>query len=543
MKKITKWEYPYAMDDSEEQQYDYAELEESVIVDAKYLPALIPGDSGNPFIEALPHPRSEDAIILESQKPLYSYDMQSIQKMPHDRRKYQVAQLRSLRFPLPFHKELEFSFYRAVTESYRARYQFRDKDNKIPVFVSDTPIIQNGKLLGDSGSSANAGFSLLGCSGCGKSDSLKNVLSRVPQTIMHYNDAHGRQVQIVYLVVNCIANSNFSALYVEIADAIDRAPGDTNGTYKKMVESKRTLGMKAEKICELVEIFAIGIIILDEIQLIDFESTKENSFESLMTLANRTKVAISVVGTEDAFHRMFTRPRTARRLGNMIIGSKYCENKQFFSLLAKNVCKYQWFDEPVDITPEIMQSLYKNTHGIVDQLISLWMYINIDYLIAESPPEINAAFINKTAQKHYGGYIALLDNLDDPFSDMERQRIAAEANNKLNKLLDDSEQASFEKSIEQKSSLTVEEATLRRNVVQNIRRLYDKCSEEKITFYLNKALDSSSLKDEMSLTMAVAEQLKEEERHNKSTAAAKPKRPSQKSKLSKEAMVKLILES
>ena len=43
------------------------------------------------------------------------------------------------------------------------------------------------------------------------------------------------------------------------------------------------------------EVFSIGAIILDEIQLIDFNSTKENSFESLLLLTNETKVAFVVI--------------------------------------------------------------------------------------------------------------------------------------------------------------------------------------------------------------------------------------------------------
>ena len=44
---------------------------------------------------------------------------------------------------------------------------------------------------------------------------------------------------------------------------------------------------------------------MDEIQLIDFNSTKENSFESLLLLTNETKVAFVVIGTEDAYEKMF----------------------------------------------------------------------------------------------------------------------------------------------------------------------------------------------------------------------------------------------
>lgn len=132
-----------------------------------------------------------------------------------------VGQLRSLRLPLPFHKELEQSFRLALEESYRNRYTIADEQAKLEVTVADVKQGQHNKLVGDNFSSANAGFSLLGCSGCGKSSSLKILLSQYPQVIMHHDDKYGRYPQIVYLVVNCVANSNFSALYASIGNAID----------------------------------------------------------------------------------------------------------------------------------------------------------------------------------------------------------------------------------------------------------------------------------------------------------------------------------
>lgn len=146
--------------------------------------------------------------------------------------------------------------------------------------------------------------------------------------------------------------------YVGIGAAIDRALGNTLGTYQNMIQKKTRLAEKAEKVRELVELFAIGMIILDEIQLIDFASSRENSYESLLTLVNRTKVAIAVVGTEDAYGRMFTKLRTARRIGNIISGNQYCENKQYFGYLVQEVFRYQWFDTPQAVANEIIQALY-----------------------------------------------------------------------------------------------------------------------------------------------------------------------------------------
>ena len=306
MEKIGKAKYEYEDVPVGNNQYEGIDFQNELFVDAKYVHALIPSDRGNRYIEALPPPRTEKEILRDYKKPILTYDFDRESKLPDSTRLYMVGQLRSLRLPLPFHKELEQSFRMALEESYRNRYMIADDKSKLKVTVADMQQGQCGKLVADTFSSANAGFSLLGCSGCGKSSSLRILLSQYPQVIMHHDDKYGRYPQIGYLVVNCVANSNFAALYASIGNAIDRALGITTSVYQKLIESRRSLGDKAEKVRELVETFAIGMIILDEIQLIDFQSTKENSFESLMTLTNRTKVAIAVVGTEDAYSKMFT---------------------------------------------------------------------------------------------------------------------------------------------------------------------------------------------------------------------------------------------
>ena len=75
------------------------------------------------------------------------------------------------------------------------------------------------------------------------------------------------------------------------------------------------LGKKAERVREFLEKFGVGMIIFDEIQLIDFSHTRENTFDSLLALSNRTKTAMAVVGTEDARDIMFQELRTSRRIG------------------------------------------------------------------------------------------------------------------------------------------------------------------------------------------------------------------------------------
>lgn len=94
-----------------------------------------------------------------------------------------------------------------------------------------------------------------------------------------------------------------------------------------------SLAEKQLKVCELIEKFSIGTIVLDEIQLINFNSNKENSYEGLLGIVNKTKIALSVVGTDEAYKKLFGMLRNARRAGEYINASAYTSDKEYFNYL------------------------------------------------------------------------------------------------------------------------------------------------------------------------------------------------------------------
>ena len=345
--------YKYVNCEEGASQYDDCNFKKSKIVDAAYIPAIVEMDRGNPYIEALPYPKEGRTVRLAYNKPLQDFDYEKTKEMSTLEKLLNVSTLRELRFPLSFHETLEYRFYDALITSYRARKQTIFKRSRM-YYANDDEQETNAVLYGRSENATNAGFSLIGYSGCGKSSAVSILLSHYPQVIIHDDGNGGHYPQIVYLVVNCVANSNFSALYEGIGEAIDRAFENSLPVYAGEVARARNLGKKAEVIKNFIEQFGIGIIIFDEIQLIDFEHTKENTFDSLLTLANRTKVAMAVVGTEDARSKMFKELRTARRIGTVINGNGYCSDERFFAYLVKNLFRYQWFDMLVEPTKEIV---------------------------------------------------------------------------------------------------------------------------------------------------------------------------------------------
>lgn len=403
--------YDYVSCEEGASQYDDYNFKESKIVDAAYIPAIVEMDRGNPYIEALPYPKEGRNVRSVYNKPLLEYDYEKIKEMSDVKKMLNVSILRELRFPLSFHEMLEYRFYDALLASYRARKQMTFKRSKT-YYTNDDEVETNTVLYGSSENSTNAGFSLIGYSGCGKSSAISTLLSHYPQVIIHDDGCGGHYPQIVYLVVNCVANSNFSALYEGIGEAIDRAFENSLPVYAGEVSKARNLGKKAEIIKSYIEQFGIGIIIFDEIQLIDFEHTKENTFDSLLTLANRTKVAMAVVGTEDARAKMFKELRTARRIGTVINGNGYCSDQEFFAFLVKSLFRYQWFDTHVVPTNGIVNALYTETKGIVDQLISLYSCMNYEYISRnKKKPAVNANFVKKVSEKYYPGIQNILSNL------------------------------------------------------------------------------------------------------------------------------------
>lgn len=468
-----EFKYKYTEIKGTESQYSNVVFEIGVPVEAVYIKSKVDIDQGNPFIEALPMPRIENEVTLAYERGLPNYKLDEAIKFSKLDKMLQLETLKNLRFALPFHKELEIKFYNALLVSYRMREFVFSKKEGVQCNAENDNDMLKGRLLGNAADSANAGFSLIGYSGCGKSTALHILLSRYPQVIVH-KVGDGYFTQIVYLTVNCIANSNFSALYEGIGEAIDKALGNYQPIYAAEIAKTSNLGKKAEKIKEFIDKFGIGAIIFDEIQLIDFNSTKENSFDSLLTLVNRTKMALIVVGTEDAKSKMFKELRTARRVGSVISADLYCNSRIFFSILVKALFKYQWFNEPVRVTEEVTDALYDTTKGIIDQLINIYIVMHYEALNKQLPAsKIDVSFIYKVAKKYYPEMQIILNTLKNTKADNCRKNVNLELKEAILNATDKEIQKSEINSMIQKfEENEYEEATLK-NVIKIINNLYD----------------------------------------------------------------------
>lgn len=515
--------YNYCNCEKFESQYEDCDFDTSKIVNARYVKALVDCDEGNPYIEALPYPRQEEDVRDAYTRNILTYNYDKVKEMNKLEKMLQVSRLRQLRFPLTFHKNLEFSFYNALITSYRARKMVLTSQRPVDFISNDVEAQTSCVLYGDSGDSTNAGFSLIGYSGCGKSSAIHTLLSHYPQTIIHKVDKFNQYVQIVYLVVNCVPNSNFTALYEGIGDAIDKALGNTQPVYAKEIAKTLNLGRKMEKVRELIEKFGIGIIIFDEIQLIDFDRTKESSFESLMTLSNKTKVAIAVVGTEDARDKMFKELRTTRRIGTMINGNMYCDNKKFFTFLVSQLFQYQWFDEQISLTEDIVDALYEVSKGIVDQLIGIYSCMHFDYLERKKRPTIDGNYVREIAQRYYPGIQNVLADLESVEAARKLMSIRQDAEVRVNAIIDSAKQEKEAEELLQQQNKSTSKMLMLKNIVANITAIYDEYSLPDIEKAFNTVVkqNKGELKSEREIGRLVVQKLERKKSSPKTTKTSK----------------------
>ena len=493
-------DYEYETLDDNSRQYDDIDYLSMKGVRAKYV--NYSSDTGNPYVEALPRPRTQSELGIACRRGIPGFSHAAEIKKQTYEKILDILKLREVRFPLPVNYELEDEVFTAIVLSYRARQMFRDErgDIRIEYQSRNSEHHTDGVLVGNDAAATNAGITLIGYSGCGKSSALETLFRNYPQYIIHKGRGMTTYPQIVYLVVQCPPHSNFRGLYKNIGIAIDRALGNIKPVYAIELDAgnRGNLSIYNDRVRYLIEKFAIGIIIFDEIQHIHFDATLENSFESILELSNQTKVAFGVVGTEDSYGKIFSgNLRQARRLGAEIHADLYCTNRRLFEYNARQLFKYQWFNNLVEPDNEIIDTLFECTKGIIDQLVGVYMYMNIDYVRAERKPKINADYVRRTIERHYPGMMELLSDLKNPKTEAQRAKAVKEANDEMQRIAQEEKRKAAEKAtMEADQAPDADQIVeLKEFVVSRIMELDERYNPSTIENMVDKVLGSKEGKE------------------------------------------------
>lgn len=373
--------------------YDDVDLSKCSIVPAQY--RRVPGYEDNPDVCAIPRRPFAEEIITAGTVPMRGYDSEKAGGLKSYEKKEQIADMQHVSCVLGIHFRTASVINKYLLESYKGRdvmitLHNNNKKNYLPdmrtVLIS-TPNPLSGRT---------DGFLISGVTGCGKSMSLSLCCEMYPKAIRHsFKDCEYIQIPIIRVTALV---GNLTAVYRSIAKIIDKIL-DTGDAHLSRVRTAN-LGIAATYIKEWIELYHVGLLIIDEIQFFHFGG-QNNSFENIIAITEDTGVAFGLIGNNEVLDKALAMPRILSRVvKDHALADINSENdEKIFAEAVKKLWEYQWGKEHIPLTTEILSELiYQSSYNIA-LLKALLVFIQYA-LVTRKDVTVNREFIEKIASKN-----------------------------------------------------------------------------------------------------------------------------------------------
>ena len=195
-----------------------------------------------------------------------------------------------------------------------------------------------------------------------------------------------------------------------------------------------------------------------------------------------------------------------------------------------DLLKYQWIDNKIQMSTEIADAFYQVSGGIIDQLVGVYMFTQIDYLLASKKYTIQPKHIREAAEKHYPGMQVLLKGIDSQ-SEKARKEIIKRADLEMEMIIQTQQQdIAAQEIIAQKANSSKQETDIMRdkmicniqNTLQVTEELFDPQEIEHAVDTVLKTKTNRG-KSEKDLSANVYQLLKKRKQNNATTSKNKQK--------------------
>jgi len=333
------------------------------------LPTNLPEHLNNPFISPLP-PLMPEQDVIASLLEEPGFDERERSYPDHLRRACIMRLNRHYFKPLGRHLSLESRVAHLIREGYDGRnivdgsYLKHLHDNHERVFYRNLHACANPAI-----STASA-ITLIGCSGMGKTETVKRILSLYPQVIEHVKPYSFQQV--VWLKLECPHMGSARQLCLDFFQSIDTLLGTR---YSRQFQ-RANLDLLSTQMARVATQHGLGLLVIDELQNLLSDKNRDRGGKNydrdkllnfLLTLINKIGVPMLLVGTLAATPLLVDTLRIARRasgLGSVIWDR--LERNDGWDFFIKDLWRFQWTREPTELKDDIVDALYEETQGILD---------------------------------------------------------------------------------------------------------------------------------------------------------------------------------
>ncbi|GBF12604.1 ATP-binding protein [Tepidibacillus sp. HK-1] len=368
-------------------------------VEATYTNFPLEEYNSNPFIQALPPLIDKQSIIRKLMFPINFKEEE--REMDSAYRLHMIHRLYNIFQPLPIHLDIWSMVFSLIYQGYIARNPF-DKEYRKYINQSGKQIINRSYDINkrvNFRTTASSGI-LIGYSGMGKTTTINQILTNIPQIIVHkeYNGQHFNQIQVSHLTLQTPHNSSLKALTLQFFMKIDELLG-TN-TFKKHVSRNLSTDAMLPLLGQVAQNIGLGMLIIDEIQHLQNRGIQQ-MMNYFVTLINSFGVSVLFIGTPASYSIFQNEFRIARRVtGNGEIIWNNMKNDKEFRFFLESIWKYQWNRNFTLLSEEIIQATYEETQGVSDLIVKL--FVNIQAMsITSGKEDITVNMIRKVAKEQF----------------------------------------------------------------------------------------------------------------------------------------------
>jgi hypothetical protein len=394
-------------------------------VKASYRHPEIPEYYDNPMIESLPPIWSEDEATEEiSFYPPYH---EAMRNSPDHIRHHLIQN--SLRFfsPLDIHIDLERRFSCLMRVGYTDRNPFKgefwkDVNQRINLIEksSRNQYTRNRKYHSTSAS----GFSVVGISGIGKSQTIEQILRIYPQVIYHieYQKKNFTYTQLVWLKLDCPFDGSIRGLCYNFFQTID----DLLGTnyFAEFAENARSVDEMIPNMARVAANHCIGVLVIDEIQRLSKAKSggAEAMLDFFVQLVNTIGIPVVLVGTYKALPILSGAVSQMRRgtgQGDLVWDRMQYDEQ--WQLLMEDLWDYQYIKNKCSLenSSHLSKVLYEESQGITDLAIKLFMFSQ-ERAITSGEEEITSSIIRSAAKDKFN----LLQPALKAFKDKDKEALS-----------------------------------------------------------------------------------------------------------------------
>lgn len=340
--------------------------------------------------------RKEFAVIPEYDNKVCEYGVAT--------RLMALSDLYAIYVPSAMSEEIYSKLYLALIRS------LQKKSTKVAIRQQNQNFraiqgLEYGGIIGGSDS-----FSIIGCSGIGKSSAINRAISIITENkIIEVEETQSKIIPC--LIVQCPFDCSVKSLLLEILRKVDELIGSKY--YENAIRARSTTDLLIGNVSQ-VALNHIGLLIVDEIQNVCNSRNGKNLIGSLTQLINSSGISICMVGTPESAVFFESAMQLARRsLGLQYRAMEFDEN---FINVCKMLYSYQYTQNPSEITDSVIEWIYEHSSGIISVVVNL-LHDAQEIAILSGKEELNLETLNEAYQKR----LSLLHDYIEPTIQRRKQ--------------------------------------------------------------------------------------------------------------------------